>query len=165
MRGSRRPLWRCPKCGHRFVTRNLWHSCTNHTLAEHFKGKPPALRRLFDRYLAVVRRNGPVTVIPQKSRIAFQVKVRFAGAIIRAKWIEGAMWLRRRVSDQRFHRVEAYTPRDFGHYFRISRAEDLDATLATYLAEAYAIGRREHLDSKPAAAKRSRGRRPKNVAR
>ena len=20
-------LWRCPKCGHRFVTKNLWHSC------------------------------------------------------------------------------------------------------------------------------------------
>ena len=33
-----RPLWRCGKCGHRFVTKNLWHSCGRYRLADHFKG-------------------------------------------------------------------------------------------------------------------------------
>lgn len=33
-----RPLWRCPKCGKYYVTRNIWHACTRHTEEEHFRG-------------------------------------------------------------------------------------------------------------------------------
>jgi hypothetical protein len=32
-------LWRCPKCGHRIASKNLWHSCGHFRLADHFKGK------------------------------------------------------------------------------------------------------------------------------
>ena len=28
------PLWTCPKCGAKFVTKNLWHSCGKATLFE-----------------------------------------------------------------------------------------------------------------------------------
>jgi hypothetical protein len=45
---KQKPLWRCPKCGHRFVTRNLWHSCRRYRLVDHFTGKPPALRNSID---------------------------------------------------------------------------------------------------------------------
>jgi hypothetical protein len=31
---ARRPLWTCPKCGVKLVTRNLWRSCGEATLAE-----------------------------------------------------------------------------------------------------------------------------------
>ena len=40
MKAQDRPLWRCPECGHTFVTRNLWHSCGRYTLDPHFAGKP-----------------------------------------------------------------------------------------------------------------------------
>ena len=33
---AERPLWTCPSCGHQFVTANIWHSCTKHTLDEAF---------------------------------------------------------------------------------------------------------------------------------
>jgi hypothetical protein len=150
-------MWRCPRCGHRFVTAHIWHSCSHHRLAEHFAGQP-ALRRLFARYAALVRRNGPVTIIPQKTRIVFQGRVRFAGAIVRKGWIEGGMWLRRRVADPRFHRIETYSRSDFGHYFRLARPADLDAQLARYLAEAYAVGRGRTRGPRAAAGTpRSRG--------
>src|SRR5262249_48744013 len=56
-----RPLWRCEKCGHRFVTKNLWHSCGRYRLADHFKGRPRVLRRTFDRFAGLARDCGPVT--------------------------------------------------------------------------------------------------------
>jgi hypothetical protein len=46
------PLWTCPKCGHAFVSPNLWHSCGRYELDDHFRGRPPGLRRLFDRFRA-----------------------------------------------------------------------------------------------------------------
>jgi hypothetical protein len=57
----RAQLWKCPRCGHRFVTRNLWHSCGRYALASHFKGKDPILRSVFDRIHAAVTAVGPAT--------------------------------------------------------------------------------------------------------
>ena len=42
--GTKDLLWRCPKCGHRFVTRNIWHSCGHYRLADHFEGKASLVR-------------------------------------------------------------------------------------------------------------------------
>lgn len=76
-----RPLWTCPKCGNSFVTRNMNHSCARHTLDDPFTGKPPAIRALFDRLRARVDACGPgVKLVAYRDRIAFMVKVRFAGA-------------------------------------------------------------------------------------
>jgi hypothetical protein len=78
-RSSRsRRLWKCPRCGHRFVTRNLWHSCVRVQLADHFRGKAPVVRQVFGAWKALVRACGPVTCYAQKTRIVFQARVRFA---------------------------------------------------------------------------------------
>ena len=37
------PLWHCPKCGARLVTRNLWHSCGRFTLEALFSGSAPGV--------------------------------------------------------------------------------------------------------------------------
>ena len=58
---SDQPLWTCPRCGHRFVTANIWHSCVNVDLDGHFAGKPPILRETFERFADLARACGPVT--------------------------------------------------------------------------------------------------------
>jgi hypothetical protein len=130
------------------VTPNLWHSCSRHSLDEHFKGKDPLMRQLFDRYLALVRKCGPVTVYAQKTRIIFQVRVRFAGAVIKKNWIEGGVWLKRRVEHPRFFRIESPTPRDHIHRFRLTKLKEIDDELAEFIREAYAVGCQEHFDAK-----------------
>ena len=65
----RQALWKCPRCGHRFVTRNLWHSCVRVPLAAHFRGKPRQRKDIWDRRLAAARAWGPVQAYAQKSRI------------------------------------------------------------------------------------------------
>ena len=86
---TRKALWTCPKCGHRFVTRNIWHSCSNYSLEGHFVGKEPAVREVFNKLLGLIEQCGPVTVIPQhKTRIAIQARVRFAGGVARKNWFD-----------------------------------------------------------------------------
>lgn len=98
-----KPLWTCPRYGNRFVTPNMWHSCNQVALQAHFAGKTARQRELFNAWLAFVQKHGgPVTVIPQKTRISFQARVRFAGALIRRNWIECRLWLKRRVEDPVF---------------------------------------------------------------
>ena len=140
---KKKSLWRCPKCGHKFVTRNLWHSCSRHTLREHFHGKPAALRRLFNEWLAFVRRCGPVTVYAQKTRIVFMVRVRFAGAVMRKSYVRCGFWLKRRVESPRFDRIEQITKRDHVYTFRLTDPGQLDEELAIWAHEAYAIGCQE----------------------
>lgn len=134
------PLWRCPKCGHEFVTRNLSHSCTNYTLDHHFRGKDPIFHKTFDKWLAAARKCGPITVISQKTRIVFSVRVRFASVIVRKNWLEAGLWLSREVPHPRLNRVANYMPGCYYHYFRFTRPADIDRDLGPLLREAYAIG-------------------------
>jgi hypothetical protein len=35
-------LWTCPKCGRRFVSRNLWHACGDYSVEGFLQGKERA---------------------------------------------------------------------------------------------------------------------------
>ena len=48
------PLWKCPKCGAKFKT--------------------------FQKFKRMEESCGPATMIPQKTRVVFMVRMRFAGA-------------------------------------------------------------------------------------
>ena len=138
-------LWRCPDCGHGFVTRNMWHSCSNYSLESHFAKCTPVVRQIFDRFLEVIETIGPVTVIPQETRIAIQAKVRFAGGVARERWFLANLWLTRRVRHPKLRRVEQYSPASFGHQFRFDSVADIDRAFEDLVHEAYAVGLREHL--------------------
>ena len=119
----------------------MWHSCGHYRIADHFKGKPPILRDLFRRFRALVRSCGPVTVYAQKTLIVFQARARFTGVVVRRSWLEGAVWLKRRLELPRFHRIERIPPRDYVHHFRLRDPADLDAELTALVREAYRVGR------------------------
>jgi hypothetical protein len=135
-----RPLWTCPKCGNQFVTRNIYHSCQRHELSEAFEGKPPEIRKLFNEFQRMVESCGPVKIVPYRDRIGFMVRVRFAGATPRQKWLDVGFWLRRKLKHQRLRRVDTVYPNAHIHYLRISEPEQLDEELAGWIREAYTIG-------------------------
>lgn len=135
---AERPLWTCPECGHRFVTANIWHSCTRIELDELFARSAPPVREAFDRYAELVARCGPTTVIAQKSRIVIMGRVRFAGATVRRDRLIANFALTRRLDDPRF-RIEAYNERWIAHRFELRSPADLDSfpELAGWLCESY----------------------------
>ncbi len=141
-RGS---MWRCPECGRPFANRNQSHACGRYALASHFEGKPPAVRAIFDKLLRVARKNGPITVLPEKTRIAFQVRMSFAAFVIRRNWIDGHVVLARRLENSRFRRIETLSPRNHLHAFRLESVDDVDTEVSAWLTEAYQVGQQRHL--------------------
>lgn len=147
MTGRRdRPMWRCPKCRRQFANRNQSHACGSHTLAQHFRGKPPAIRELFDAIEAAVRRCGPVTVLPEKSRIAFQVRMSFAQVTPKQGWLDGHVVLARRFEHPRFRKIDTISRRNHVHHFRITSLDEIDGEVEEWLREAYAVGEQRHLE-------------------
>jgi hypothetical protein len=139
-----RPLWTCPTCGNKFVTRNLWHSCVTVPLDRHFTGKPRA-RQLFDAYVAALRRSGEITVVSSKTRIAFMTRVRFAGCQVRKDWLMAGFWLTRKVESPRFAKVEYLGPKAWVYSVPIRDEGDLNDELLGWLQEARMVGDQEHL--------------------
>jgi hypothetical protein len=140
-----RKLWRCRACGRVFANTNQSHACGRHDLAHHFAGKDPAIRRLFDLVRAAIRSIGPVRVLPEKTRIAFQVRMSFAQVTPRRRWLDGHVVLARRLEHPRFRRIETFSPRNHLHAFRIERPEDIDADFIGWLEEAYRVGEQRHV--------------------
>jgi endogenous inhibitor of DNA gyrase (YacG/DUF329 family) len=141
---SRGPLWECPSCRRPFANRNQSHACGQHDLEHHFSGKSPKVRELFDAVVAAMRRIGPVRVLPEKTRIAFQVRMSFAQVTPKSRWLDGHVVLARRLEHPRFRRIQTISPRNHVHSFRLTSRRDIDADFRSWLEEAYEVGKQSH---------------------
>ena len=140
-----RPMWACPRCGRTFAGTNQTHTCAPlGDLETHFRGRQPQVRAAFDRVLAAVRGFGPVTVLPEKTRIALHVRMSFAAFMPRIRWLDGHLVLARTVHSGRFRKVETYSPRNVLHAFRLESPDEVDEEFVGWLAEAYRVGEQRH---------------------
>ena len=139
------PLWKCPNCGRLFANRNQSHFCSRYTLREHFAGKSPCAITLFQEFAKLVKRCGPVRVVPEKTRIAFQVRMSFAAVSLRRDRIVGHLVLARRLENSRFTKIEYVSPRNYVHSFCFHSREELDREVIAWLREAYRVGQQHHL--------------------
>ena len=141
-------MWECAKCGRAFANRNQAHTCAPlGDLDRHFAGSVPDVRATFDAVLAEVSALGPVQVLAEKTRIALQVRMSFAAFMPRRRWLNGHLVLARRIDNPRFLRIEALSPRNVVHSFRLTTPGEVDEEFAAWLSEAYAVGARRHLTS------------------
>ena len=142
---TKKPLWKCPRCSARFVTANSWHSCGKNTLKVLFAKSDPHVIRVFRRFEKLVRSCGRVTMIPQKTRVAFMVRVRFAGAYPRKSHLLCGLGLPRRIRHPKLVKYQAYAPHFRGHLFRIDSEKDFDNRFLSLLRESYGVGTQEYL--------------------
>lgn len=113
------PLWTCPGAAEPLPTLGRAHTCAPLArLDDHFLGSAPGVRATFDAILAAVRELGPVTVLPEKSRIALQVRMSFAALMPRRRWLNGHLVLARDIRSDRFLSRQAFSPRTRG--FKVS---------------------------------------------
>jgi hypothetical protein len=116
-------------------------------LEHHFRGKSAEIRELFDSFVTIVRSIGAVRILPEKTRIAFQVRMSFAQVTPRQRWLDGHVVLARRLEHPRFRKVETFSPRNHMHVFRLTSQSDLDGQLRGWLEEAYRVGEQRHLSA------------------
>jgi hypothetical protein len=138
-------LWACPKCGRAFANRNQFHFCSNVRLEDHFVGRDPHVIATFDALLAAAQKSGAVKVLPEKTRIAFQVRMSFAAFSMRRHWVHGHVVLARRLESPRFRRIDVISPRNQVHVFRLQEPSEVDDEVEGWLHEAYSVGEQKHL--------------------
>jgi endogenous inhibitor of DNA gyrase (YacG/DUF329 family) len=145
MDSRRKKLWQCATCGRHFANKNQFHFCSDVPLDAHFEGKPPKTRHLFEAFLEAVRSHGPVLVLPEKTRIAFQVRMSFAALMTRRGYLRGHLVLAERQEKSCFCKVETISPRNHVHSFELRDAAQLQGELGEWIREAYRVGCQEHL--------------------
>jgi len=149
-------MWECPRCGRTFANRNQVHTCAPPgDLERHFAGSDPMVRAVFDQVLTVVSAFGPVQVLPEKTRIALQVRMSFAAFMPRLHWLSGHLVLARHADSRRFLKAEELSPRNIVHTFRLISSADVDTEFISWLSEAYRVGCQEHIHRSQAGGRAS----------
>jgi hypothetical protein len=108
-------------------------------------GKSAHVISLYERFVALVKQCGPVTVAPTKTQIGFQVRIVFANVTLRRRWLDVSIILPRRLDHPRLTRIESFSPRSHAHSFRIHSLDELDDEVLSWLQEAYQVGEQKHL--------------------
>jgi hypothetical protein len=151
-------LWTCPKCGAKFVSANMWHSCGRYRLEDLFARSEPHVLELFQKFRRMVERCGPSTMIPQKTRVVFMVRMRFAGASVRRTNLRVGLILERKLpEDPRVEKIETFSPYCHANYLRIDRQEQLDTVMQRWIREAYDSGTQKHFERRGSAVRRVKG--------
>ncbi len=136
----RRPLWTCPACGAKLVSKNLWHSCGRATLQDWTARMGPRARVLYDRFERAIAACGPYHVAPAKTRIAFLARVRFAGITsLSERGMTCSFALPHALRSRRFAKVEEVAPAWWVHRLRVTDPDELDAEVQAWLRESYRL--------------------------
>jgi Domain of unknown function (DUF5655) len=138
-------MWICPSCGRSFANRRQSHACGWYELDALFARSDPSVRATFDRLVEVTETIGPMQVLPEKTRVAFHVRMSFAAFTPRSRWLDGHVVLARVRSDARFRVIQTFSARNHLHAFRLRAPEEVDDEVVSWLAEAYTVGAQRHL--------------------
>ncbi len=134
------PLWTCPKCGVKLVTRNLAHSCGLATLDAWKAHMGPRARGLYDAFERRIAACGEYSIAPAKTRIAFLARVRFANITsLSEKGMTCTFALPHALRSPRFAVVREVVPGWWVHSLRITDPAQIDTELQTWLHESYRL--------------------------
>ena len=147
MAARRSALWTCPRCGVKLVTRNGWHSCGQATLQNWLARMSPAVRRLYDRFEAMIASFGEYHVAPAKTRIAFLGQVRFANITkISDDSLSCTFSLPQKVRSPRLTKVQEVIPGWWVHTMQVRKPSEFDREMKGWFRESYRLmGMRERL--------------------
>jgi hypothetical protein len=137
--GANRPLWRCPECGREFAKPRQWHSCLTQDLADHFHGKNPTVRTIFDRLLNELRAIGPVRVDAVKTSINLISKHHFGGVKVRRNYLRIGFLAEAPIRSSRIVHSEHLGPSRVAHSVEIHSVDEVDEELVAWLTRAYEL--------------------------
>jgi hypothetical protein len=129
------------------------HARGRHDLAHHFETVEPRVKALYKAVVAAIKDIDPVIVLPETTRIAFQVRMSFAQVTPRRRWLDGHLVPARRLEHPRFRRVDTISPRNHVHVFRLTEPGDIDGEFVSWLRE----GMRRGPTAASASAAQGRG--------
>lgn len=111
----------------------------SYTIAQHFTGRAPAVRLVYDRLLAVTGKLGPVVQDPKKTSIHLNNKTAFVGVATRKDCLILTL---KSVCDIRSARITKHEQTSANRWhleLKLHDPREVDAELTRWLEEAYAL--------------------------
>jgi predicted DNA-binding protein (MmcQ/YjbR family) len=128
----------CPQCERPLTKKNSWHYCKRTTIDSLFEGKPPELKALFDKLLAVVGSWEGVAASASKTCIVFITTKTFLVVKVMKRELDLKFAL-----PQDYNEFPVYKIANYGnkteHYIRLSSEEELDAEVFGMIRQSYEL--------------------------
>jgi hypothetical protein len=84
---------------------------------------------------------GPYSLVANKTRLEFMVRVRFAGMdAVSERGMSLSFWLKRRLDSPRFRKVEHLGTTNWVYHLRVSSLDELDDEVQRWLCLSYDVG-------------------------
>ena len=110
-------------------------------LEDHFSGRSPAVREVYDTLLRVVQRFGPVREEAKKTSIHLARTTAFAGVQTRREWLVLTLKASDDIDSPRVTRRERVSANRWHLEIKLSHQEEVDAELVGWLEQAYFLAR------------------------
>lgn len=126
----------------------MWHSCGKFSLESLFEGCNPVVWETYKAFERMALEVAPFHVIPQKSRICFQLRVRCAGGSPMKSFFRASFLLPEPDPNPRIVAIAEYGPGQFGHFTKLFKPEDVDEQVRKWLKLSTLYGEQERLKRK-----------------
>lgn len=112
---------------------------SEHTVAQHFFGKPENLRAVYDQLVTKVEEFGPVEQDPKKTSIHLNRKTAFAGIAVRKDCLVLTIKSDKPIDSPRIFKSEQTSVKRFHHEVKLSAMKELNPELMGWLEAAYEL--------------------------
>lgn len=109
------------------------------TIDDHFVGKEPVVRAIYDKLLVGLASYGEVKQSPKQTSIHLDNASGFAGVYTRKNYINLHFRLTQKLDDPRIANVEQLSARRFKHTVKLDTVEAVDQQLFEWLKESYEL--------------------------
>jgi hypothetical protein len=107
------------------------------SVEQHFEGRSPHVREIYDRILAAARESGLVEEDPKKTSIHLNRRTAFAGIQTRREFLILTLKAQNDINSPRISRREQASANRWHHEIKLHAPADVDAEVKNWLAAAY----------------------------
>lgn len=109
------------------------------TVEQHFTGKDPKVRELYDRLLKAAAKFGACAEDPKKTSIHLNRRTAFAGIATRKDAIILTLKAGHDIRSARISKREQTSAHRWHHEIRLTKLSDIDTELLSWLKDAYEL--------------------------
>jgi len=109
------------------------------TIKNHFEGKAPVVRQIYDRLIKVLKQFGTLVEEPKKTSIHLVNATALAGVATRKDYLILTIKSDHRLESPRIHKTEQTSAKRFHHELKLTSPTDVDDQLIGWLNDAYKL--------------------------
>src|SRR5436190_22699630 len=110
-----------------------------HTVEQHFDGRSPRVRDIYDTIVGVAREFGPVEEDPKKTSIHLNRKTAFAGIQTRREFLILTVKASKDIPDARVSKREHTSANRWYHEIKLGHPDEIDHQILGWLRDSYEL--------------------------